>query len=156
MRRWFSGAGAGWERVRRFVLHALEMVVAMVVGMMLLAVVWEMLWPGLPDRPAADALVMGVDMAAGMAAWMWLRGHGGRLVVEMSVAMVAPFAVALIPYGLGLISGDGVMVLGHIGMVVAMFGAMVLRFDAYGHAHRWRLPVRRDRRPIPAAPPSVL
>jgi flagellar biosynthetic protein FliP len=140
--------------VRRFVLHAFEMVVAMLVGMMLLAPVWEMLWPGLSDRPAADALVMGIDMAAGMAAWMWLRGHGGRLVVEMSVAMVAPFVVALVPYGLGLISSGGLMALGHIGMVVAMFGAMVLRFDAYSHAHRWRLPVRHDRRPVPAATTS--
>jgi flagellar biosynthetic protein FliP len=135
-------------KVRRFVLHAIEMVVAMVAGMMLLAAVWDLLWPGLSDIPAADALVMGVDMAAGMAAWMWLRGHGGRLVVEMSVAMVAPFVVALIPYGLGLISSDGLLALGHIGMVVAMFGAMVLRFDAYSHAHRWRLSGRPEREPV--------
>jgi hypothetical protein len=132
-------------RLRRFGLHAVEMLVAMTAGMMLLGPVWEMLWPGLPDSAAAGALVMAVDMAAGMAFWMWLRGHGGRLVAEMSVAMVAPFVLLLIPYGLGLISGDGLMMIGHIGMLVAMFGAMALRFDAYTHAHPWRLPFRRSR-----------
>jgi hypothetical protein len=129
--------------VRRFALHAIEMLVAMVAGMMLLGPVWEILWPGLADNPAAAAQVMGVDMAAGMALWMWVRGHGGRLIAEMSVAMVAPFVVLLVPYGLGLISGDGVMALGHIGMMVAMFGAMGLRFEAYTHVHRWRLPIHR-------------
>jgi flagellar biosynthetic protein FliP len=131
--------------LRRFVQHAVEMLLAMVAGMMLLGPVWDMLWPGRSDRVAADTLVMAVNMAVGMAAWMWLRGHGGRLVAEMSVAMVGPFGVLLIPYWLGLISGSGLTALGHIGMVVAMVGAMVLRLDAYTHAHRWRLPGRGRR-----------
>lgn len=130
------------KRWTRFVLHAVEMVLAMIAGMMLLAPLWAVLWPGLSDRPDADAMVMAVDMAAGMAFWMWLRGHGARLVAEMSAAMVAPFAVFLVPYWLGLISGEGLMAFGHVGMVLAMIGAMVLRFDAYSHAHGWRLPRR--------------
>lgn len=171
MKRWSSRPGAGQRNVlatqaartgvgrtvamRRFVQHALEMVVAMVAGMMLLGPVWDMLWPGLADRAAPDALAMAVNMAAGMALWMWLRGHGWRPVAEMSAAMVAPFVVLLLPYWLGLISGDGLMAFGHVGMVVAMFGAMLLRLDAYTHAHRWRLPARRGRRPVAAAPPAV-
>jgi flagellar biosynthetic protein FliP len=138
-----SGSGGRVRAVRRFVLHLIEMVVAMMAGMMLLAPVWELLWPGLSGRAAASALVMGADMAAGMAFWMWLRGHGWRLVAEMSTAMVAPFVVLLIPYWLGLISGDGLMAIGHVGMVVAMVGAMVLRLDAYIRAHQWRLSFRR-------------
>jgi flagellar biosynthetic protein FliP len=141
--------------LRRFVLHGIEMVVAMMVGMMLFAPVWDLLWPGLTDRADADTLVMAVNMAAGMAAWMGLRGHRGRLVAEMSTAMVAPFVVLLVPYRLGLISGSGLLVFGHVGMMVAMIGAMLLRFDAYTHAHTWRLPIRRGRRPVAAAPAPV-
>jgi hypothetical protein len=140
--------------LRPFVLHAIEMVVAMMVGMMLFAPVWDLLWPGLTDRADADALVMAVNMAAGMAAWMWLRGHGGQLVAEMSTAMMAPFVVLLVPYWLGLISGGGLLAIGHVGMMVAMVGAMLLRFDAYTHAHRWRLSIRRGRR-LAAAPAPV-
>lgn len=135
------------RKLWRFALHAAEMLVAMAVGMMLLGPLWDALWPGLADNAAASALVMGVDMAAGMALWMWLRGHGRQMVAEMSVAMVGPFAVLLIPYWLGVLSGDGVMTFGHVGMLVAMFAAMVLRFDAYTRTHQWRLPIRRDRRP---------
>lgn len=142
--------------LRRFVLHAIEMVVAMMVGMMLFTPVWDLLWPGLTDRADADALVMAVDMAAGMAAWMWLRGHGGRLVAQMSTAMVAPFVVLLVPYWLGLISGGALLVFGHAGMTVAMIGTMLVRFDAYTHAHRWRLPIRRGRRPVAAPAPVVV
>lgn len=139
---------------RRFVLHGIEMVAAMMVGMMLLAPVWDRLWPGLAARADADALVMAVNMAAGMAAWMWLRGHGARLVAEMSTAMVAPFVVLLVPYWLGSISGGALVVFGHVGMMVAMIGAMLLRFDAYTHAHRWRLAIRRGRRAV-AAPLGI-
>jgi flagellar biosynthetic protein FliP len=136
--------------VRRFVQHAVEMTLAMMAGMMLLAPAWDPLWPGRSAHAAADALVMAVNMAAGMAAWMGLRGHSWQLVAEMSVAMVAPFVLLLIPYGLGLISAGGLIALGHVAMVVAMLAAMLLRLDAYTHAHPWRLRTRRTRSAVGA------
>lgn len=128
---------------RHFVTHLIEMVVAMVAGMMLLAPVWSALWPNLDENPAADAMVMAVNMAIGMGLWMWVRGHGWQMVAEMSVAMVAPFALLLIPHGLGVLSDDGLMTFGHVGMVIAMLGAMVLRLGAYTHTHPWRLAIRQ-------------
>ena len=91
-----------------FLRHFVEMVVAMVVGMVLLGPLWTLMWPGLPDRPAAAALVMATDMAVGMAVWMRVRGHGGRGIAEMCAAMYVPFLVLLVPYALGLVGGAAV------------------------------------------------
>src|SRR5258706_14834698 len=59
----------------RFALHYVEMVVSMLVGMALLGPVWSWAWPGLADRPAADALVMAANMTIGMGLWMRIRRH---------------------------------------------------------------------------------
>jgi hypothetical protein len=144
------------KRVWHFVKHAFEMVVAMVVGMMLLDLVWSGLWPDLADRPDADALVMAFDMTIGMALWMWIRGHGWRLIAEMGVAMVAPFVVLLVPFYLGMLSGDGLLEVGHLAMMLAMLAAMLLRIRDYSHPHGWRWPRRRtvertETSPTPAA-----
>jgi flagellar biosynthetic protein FliP len=128
--------------LRHFVQHLIEMLAAMMAGMLLLAPVWTALRPNLSENAAADAMVMAVNMAIGMALWMWMRGHDWQLVAEMATAMVAPFALLLIPYGLGSLSGGSLMLLGHVGMVIAMLGAMLVRLDAYTHTHGWRLPVR--------------
>jgi flagellar biosynthetic protein FliP len=128
--------------VRHFVRHLIEMLAAMMAGMLLLTPVWSALWPNLAENAAADAMFMAVNMAIGMALWMSVRGHGWQLVAEMATAMVAPFALLLIPYGLGSLSGSGLMLLGHVGMVIVMLGAMLLRLDAYTHRHGWRLPLR--------------
>lgn len=104
----------------RFLLHFGEMVVAMVVGMLLLGPLWTLAWPGLPDLPAAAALVMATNMAIGMAAWMRVRGHRGRGIAEMCAAMYLPFLVLLGPHALGLISGDTLMMGGHVLMLPAM------------------------------------
>lgn len=51
-------------------------------------------------------------LTIGMAAWMAVRRHGARQIAEMSVAMCAPFVLLLAPYGLGLVSGDTVVLAG--------------------------------------------
>ena len=153
-------AGIGWflyrrPPVRHFAQHAVEMTVAMVAGMMLLGPVWSWLWPGLNDRPAAHVLVMALDMAIGMALWMWIRGHAGRMVAEMGVAMVAPFVVLLVPFFLGVLSGHGLMTIGHVAMVVAMVGLMVLRIAHYTQPHGWRSLRRRRADPADSEPVRV-
>ena len=115
----------------------------MVAGMMLLGPVWTALWPGLPEQSGAHAMVMAFDMTAGMALWMWLRGSSGRLIVEMSAAMVAPFLVLLVPYLSGALSGHGLMMGGHVAMPITMLAVMLVRRDAYSHHHGWRLSRRR-------------
>jgi hypothetical protein len=114
----------------RFAGHYLEMVVAMVVGMALLMPLTPAAWAALP---AVHALVMAADMTIGMAVWMAVRRHRVRLIVEMSAAMCAPFVLLLVPYGLGAISGETLMIGGHVLMFVTMLGAMLLRRDEYAH-----------------------
>jgi hypothetical protein len=124
---------------KRFVLHYLEMVVAMAVGMVALGPVWSMAVPTLPAYPAAAAMVMATNMSIGMAGWMMIRRHSGRHIAEMCAAMVAPFVVLLIPYGMGLIDGGTLMTAGHILMFPAMLVPM--------------LPLRRPSvRPSPLSP----
>jgi flagellar biosynthetic protein FliP len=118
----------------RFAGHFVEMVVAMLVGMVALGPVWSFAWPGLHGYPAADALVMATNMTIGMALWMRIRRHSWPLIAEMSAAMYLPFLVLLVPYWLGAISGGTLMLAGHILMLPSMLAAMLWRRGDYtGH-----------------------
>jgi len=120
-------------RTRRFWWHYAEMLLAMVVGMMLLAPLWHPL--GI-ERADLHALTMAADMTIGMAVWMRVRRHRWRPIAEMSVAMVAPFVLLLPPLWAGVLSADGLFVLGHVLMLAAMLAAMLLRPDEYApHRH---------------------
>jgi flagellar biosynthetic protein FliP len=117
----------------RFALHFVEMVVAMFIGMAVLEPLWSWAWPGLSERAILDALVMAANMTAGMALWMRVRRHSWRLIGEMSAAMVLPFVALIVPYGLGAISADGLMMGGHLLMLPAMLAAMLVRLNHYRH-----------------------
>lgn len=120
----------------RFLGHYVEMVVAMVVGMGLLAPTLLLIWPGLRDHPEPDTLVMVATMTTGMAAWMAIRRHSPRRIAEMSAAMVAPFLVLLAPLATGDITADTLMDAGHVLMLLTMLATMLLRRDHYTHHHR--------------------
>ena len=120
-------------QVRHVVGHYLEMVVAMVVGMLVLAPVWRLVWPGLSAHVPADALVMATDMALGMGAWMRFRGHSWGAIGVMSAAMYLPFAVLLVPFWAGAISSGTLMTAGHVLMLPAMALAMLYRRSEYLH-----------------------
>ena len=115
------------SRLGRFLTAYLEMTLSMVVGMQLLGVVWDSTWPGLTSRPDAMALIMAFDMTVGMAAWMWVRRHAARHIVDMSAVMVLPFLVLLVPYRLGVLSGDGLLTWGHVGMFALMAAYLAWR-----------------------------
>ena len=118
-----------WHLVR----HYLEMVVAMVVGMAVLGPLETLLWPGLDDRVDVHAMVMATNMAVAMAAWMRFRGHSWPAIAEMSAAMYVPFAVLLVPYWAGAVSGSFLFTAGHVLMLPAMALAMWWRLDEYTH-----------------------
>jgi hypothetical protein len=118
-----------WHLVR----HYLEMVVAMVVGMVVLGPVWQLVWPGLSGHVAADALVMATDMAIGMGGWMRFRGHSWSAIGVMSAAMYLPFLVLLVPFAAGAVTGGTVMTAGHLLMLPAMALAMTWRRHEYLH-----------------------
>ena len=124
-----SRSHQAWHLVR----HYLEMVVAMVVGMIALGPVWQLVWPGLSGHVAADALVMATDMAIGMGGWMRFRGHSWRTIGVMSAAMYLPFLVLLVPFAAGAVTGATVMTAGHLLMLPAMALAMAYRRHEYLH-----------------------
>ncbi|WP_369135533.1 hypothetical protein [Modestobacter sp. I12A-02662] len=123
---------------RKFTLHFLEMVVAMVVGMVALHPVWTLVLdalgaPGLMDNPYTGSLIMATNMTAAMSAWMKVRGHRWRPIVEMGAAMYLPFLVLFVPLALGLIGTGALMLWGHVLMLPAMAAAMLLRPHEYAH-----------------------
>ncbi|HEX6344686.1 hypothetical protein [Umezawaea sp.] len=125
----------GTRRARpaaRFALHYLEMVVAMVVGMVVLEPVWSFVWPGLPGVVTAHVLVMATDMAAGMALWMRIRRHSWPGIAEMAAAMYVPFLVLLPFFWAGLLSASALSTAGHVLMLPAMLVAMLRRGHEYG------------------------
>ncbi len=111
--------------VLRFAGHYLEMVVAMMVGMVSLAPLWHLAWPGLSDRPDLETIVMAFNMTVGMAAWMRLRRHPWPHITRMCVAMDLGFVLVLPAYWAGALSAHGMMGLGHGLMFVLMFAAML-------------------------------
>jgi hypothetical protein len=124
---------------RSFVRHYVEMLVAMVVGMVVLTPLWDLglgalgaSW--LLDRTEPATMIMATSMSVTMVGWMRYRGHGRRANLEMAAAMYLSFAVLFPPLWLGLLSADAVMLAGHVLMLPAMAAAMLWRRDEYtGH-----------------------
>ena len=130
------------RELRRFGLHYLEMVVAMLVGMMALFPVWLLATSGADDGSVlrsveVETLVMATTMAVPMAGWMRYRGHAWAPTLEMSAAMYAGFVVTYPFHWGGALGEHGVMMIGHVLMFAFMLGAMLLRWSEYagGHGH---------------------
>lgn len=121
-----------------FARHFVEMVLAMVAGMVVLGLALKPLL-GLSDvfqRVDLSALVMATDMTIGMSLWMRYRGHSWRSIAEMGAAMYVPFAMLLVPFWAGALPGHVIMVGGHVLMLPAMVIAMLRRRDEYIGAHQ--------------------
>src|SRR5947209_8153605 len=123
-----------WRQVltRHFAQHYLEMLVSMVAGMYLFGWLEGFLPVDLMARTDLGALVMATNMALGMGIWMRIRRHTWAGIAEMSAAMYVPFAVLLVPFWAGAISGGVVMIAGHVLMLPAM--ALVMLRRPEGHA----------------------
>jgi hypothetical protein len=147
--------------LRRHVRHYLEMLAAMVVGMLVAAHLWE------PDRVDLAAAWTATGMAVGTAVWTWHRGHPGAAIAEMAAAAYAPYLLLLVPWWAGLLPGEAVLVGGHLLMLPAM--AVPLLRHPGGHEPRttgWpsRWPtalallctVDNLVRPVPLAPWTIL
>jgi hypothetical protein len=122
--------------LRRFVGPYLEIVVAAVAGMVALGPAESALlnpigWAGLLAHAETYTLVMATNMTVATAAWMRFRRHGWTTIAEMAVAMYAPFLVLFPPLWLGVLSATGLMVLGHLLMLLAIAAAMLRRRDEY-------------------------
>ncbi len=118
----------------------LEMLVAMAVGMVVVDPVWAWTFDalgrsGVLDRPDVHAMVMAADMSVAMVLWMRLRSGTWTGAGLMSASMFVPFVVLLVPFWAGVLSGDAMLVAGHVLMVPCMAFAVV-RCHRAGHAGR--------------------
>src|SRR5512144_2772439 len=91
-------------RVGRFLLHLLEMQIAMWLGMALFGLLVGPLRAsasyGTALRSSTDLIIIGhgLFLAVPMVAWMVFRGHGWRHSLKMGASMLAP-GVAIIVLG---------------------------------------------------------
>jgi flagellar biosynthetic protein FliP len=123
----------------RFLLHLLEMTLAMMVGM----VIFGALVGGIAaaagssldgvrvGQPAPFVLGMALSMSATMVAWMRRRGHGWRACGEMTAAMFVPAVLLIGCYWAGTVTADSVCGLACALMIPAMAVAMLFRLDAH-------------------------
>lgn len=125
--------------LRRFLRHYLEMIVAMVGGMIVLGALESVLldpvgFAQVRAVPEFGALIMATNMTAPMVGWMWHRGHSPAALGQMAAAMYTPFVACFPLVWFGVLSSTGLMIVGHVVMVPAMTVAMLLRVDEYtGH-----------------------
>lgn len=118
---------------RAFIVHYLQMLAAMLVGMAVLAPLSMLAGDGAGTE--VDALLMATSMTAGMAAWMAWRRHPWPGIAEMGLAMYLSFAVLFPLHWLGVLSAQGLIVLGHVLMLPAMAAAMLRRREDYLGTH---------------------
>jgi flagellar biosynthetic protein FliP len=134
-------AHSGSRSKRAFVLHFLEMIIVMLVGMgvfsALAALAFGAAGSSLSDQSGAfRVMAMGFNMTVPMVLWMSIRGHSAPRNLEMAAAMLLPtfIAAALVWAGaLGVMSGMGIQ---HAVMVPAMLAVMLWRYDEYARPHR--------------------
>jgi hypothetical protein len=137
--------GNGWSSSRsrsgwRFVRHLMEMIAAMIVGMMMLGVAVATLGepPGYSNLLVEYGL-MGASMSVAMVAWMRFRGHAWSDGLEMTAAMLVPMVAVVTPFGWGAAgeasgqSDHALMMLSHVTMVGGMVALMIYRRDRYTH-----------------------
>ena len=121
-------------RIPPFFRHYLEMVAAMVIGMIVLGAPAGLVVDYGETVPMLAA--MAATMTVPMAGWMRYRGHGWAPTVEMSAAMVVPALGVIGLSAADLVTDAGaLMALEHVVMLTAMLGAMLLRRDEYAHHH---------------------
>ncbi|MBC6461096.1 hypothetical protein HKK72_24930 [Actinomadura sp. HBU206391] len=121
-----------------FARHYVEMVIAMIAGMVVLGAATRgvLALAGVEfsatRHPELTSIEMAFDMSVGMAAWMRHRGHDWASTLEMSGAMFAP-ALALFPLlWLDVIAADAMLALEHAAMLPLMLLIMLRRRSEYG------------------------
>jgi|SRR4051794_24453426 hypothetical protein len=119
-------------RIPPFLRHYLEMVAAMLIGMIVLGAPAGLVVDYGETVPMLAA--MAVTMTVPMAGWMRYRGHAWAPTAEMSAAMIVPALGVIGLSAAGLVTGAGALIaLEHVVMLAAMYGAMLLRRDEYSH-----------------------
>jgi hypothetical protein len=124
----------------RFARHYMEMVAAMLIGMLVLHPVWMFASRGVATLgvvPSAEieSLAMASTMVIGMVVWMRYRGHAWRYIAEMGAAMYAGFVVLFPALWLEMLDATRVLVYGHVLMLIFLLLVMLWRVEASVDAH---------------------
>jgi hypothetical protein len=121
-----------WPRkvvTNRLVRHYVEMVVAMLAGMIFLYPLWLAVagstGSGWVEIVEIELLAMATAMVVPMVGWMWHRGHTHRQVSEMVVAMYAGFIVLLPFLWTERLSEATLTIAGHVLMLAFMLIALL-------------------------------
>lgn len=134
------GVSTGRRSKRAFARHFGEMLLAMAIGMGVLAglaaLILTLFGGSLSDQSGElRVMLMGVFMTAPMVGWMSYRGHGRAANAEMALAMMVPSAAAAVLAWAGLLGVGAALGVQHAVMVPAMFGVMLLRYEEYAQPH---------------------
>lgn len=130
------GAAPGEVKGRRLFVHYVEMILAMVAGMLAVGALRDLvgLNPAFEAQPASWYLLMATDMSIGMAAWMRYRRHGWPGILEMCAAMYLPGL--LLPFVVnGAMSPMTFMGTSHVAMPVLMLVVLLRRRAEFGGRH---------------------
>ena len=121
---------------RTFIRHYFEMLLAMFIGMGVLAGGLAMAGVEFASIEL-ELLWMAFTMSLPMVAWMRYRGHGWAPSGEMTASMFIPSFAAIALLWIGAVEAHGALMgIQHVAMFPAMLIAMLLRRDEYaGHAH---------------------
>jgi len=131
---------ANGQSRRSFWWHFFEMVVVMLLSMAIFGAavsgVFALLGHGnLLHYTALRSLLMTVYMVVGMGLWMRHRRHGWASVIEMSAAMVVPYALLVGPFTAGLLAKGTFLGAMHVLMLPCMYLAMIHRREEYEQDH---------------------
>ena len=132
-----SSVQVGRRRVSPFWRHFLQMLAAMMVGMMatgavFLSVVGLKTWDEvLVQYPTQALLAMAVGMTVPMVAWMEFRGMGRRNSYEMAAVMVLPVVPCLLMVWFGVTDSAPCGAYCAV-TILAMLGLMRYRRAEYG------------------------
>ena len=131
----------GLAPIGRFVLHGIEMCLAMCIGAIGLNV---LIWGGaallgfadLTQRfPVSSALVITATLSLPMAAWMRFRGHDWRHTIEMSGATVVVGLLIVGAFWFGVVAKSNLIEWQLSLACPVMFAMMLLRFPFYSRGH---------------------
>jgi hypothetical protein len=129
---------------KHFVRHYVEMVIAMLLGMLVLGGAGAALLGAVgvdvgdwrDDAPELLLLGMAFSMTAPMVAWMRYRGHGWAPAWEMTGAMFAPTFVAIALLWAGAVEDThSLLMIQHVAMFPLMLLVMLFRREEYSRPH---------------------
>jgi Ca2+/Na+ antiporter len=127
-------------RIGYFLRHFLEMCMTMCIGGITLNVLffWGAAWIGYPDLferfPEVSLLVISMNLAVPMIAWMRFRGHEWRPTLEMASTSIILATLLIGASSLGIIPESSRLDLLKILACPVMLIPMLLRLDLYtGH-----------------------